>query len=197
MKVEAKSAAILLTTLVLGIILGLVSQGSFQRLREQQVTEMRRPPGFVAHMEEVIAPSARQDSIVRPVLERAAASNQRIIETARAALRLNVDSMQRELAPVLSAAQLDRLSRSSRLPDPFRPPPRRDGQRPPPRATDDQRNGPPDGGPPDGAPPDGAPPRDGRRPPPPERGGPPPRTDGNPPLDERSATDTGRGAVNP
>jgi hypothetical protein len=176
MKVEAKSAAILLTTLVLGIILGLVSQGSFQRLRERQVSDMRRPPGFVAHMEEVIAPTPKQDSVVRPVLERAAASNQQIIETARAALRQNIDSMQRELTPVLNADQLDRLSKSSRLPDPFRPPPRRDGQRPPPRGGDDRRgddrgNGPPDDRPPrdDGRPP----PRDDRRPPPDGRGPPP------------------------
>jgi hypothetical protein len=178
MKVEAKSAAILLTTLVLGIILGLVSQGTFQRLREQQVTAMRRPPGFVAHMEQVIEPTTKQDSVVRPVLERTALSNQQIIEAARAALRQNIDSMQRELTPVLNADQLDRLSKSSRLPDPFRPPPPRDGQRPPPRGNDDRRgetqgNGPPDDRPPrdDGRPP----PRDGQRPPPPDGRGPPPQ----------------------
>jgi hypothetical protein len=172
MRVEAKSAAILLTTLLLGIILGLVGQGSFQRLRERQVTDMRRPPGFVAHMEQVIEPTTAQDSVVRAVLERTAQANQRIIETARAALRQNVDSMQHELTPVLSAEQLDRLSRSSRLPDPFRPPPPRNGQRPPPRADDDRRNGPPDG----------ERPRDDRRPPPRDGRGPPPSEDGNPPL---------------
>ncbi len=172
MKVEAKSAAILLTTLLLGIVLGLVGQGSFQRLREREVTEMRRPPGFVSHMEQAIQPTATQDSAVHAVLERVAQANQQIIETARAALRQNVDSMQRELTPVLRADQLDRLSRSSRMPDPFRPKPPRNGQRPPPGANDDRGNGPTDGDRP----------RDGRRPPPRDGRGPPPRDNNNPPL---------------
>lgn len=178
MKVEFKSSVILLTTLFLGIVLGLVSQGSFQRLRERQVTAIRRPPGFVAHMEDVIAPTATQDSVVRPVLERTAEANQRIIETARAALRQSIDAMQRELTPVLTAEQRERLWKASRLPDPFRPPPRRDGPGPPPRNDADRRAGDPRDGPPDEGPlreERGSLPRDGQPPRPRDEQRPPPR----------------------
>ena len=156
MKVEAKSAVILLITLALGAAIGMLGQGAWQRGRQQQVGALRRPQGFVAHMESIIKPTAEQQPTVHRILETIGARNQRIIDSARAALRVGIDSMQQQLAPVLTAEQRDRLATMSRLPDPFRPPPPReggprDGRGPP-------RDGPPRGGPP----PDGPPPNDRR-----------------------------------
>ena len=159
MKVETKSAVILLITLALGGAVGMLGQGAWQRARQQQVGALRRPAGFVAHMESIIKPTAEQQQAVHRILEVIGMNNQRIIDSARTALRAELDSMQQQLAPVLTAEQHDRLATMSRLPDPFRPPPPRDGGRQ-------------DGGPRDGP----GPPRDG-----PPRGGPPP--DGPPPTD--------------
>lgn len=159
MKIETKSAVILLVTLVLGVALGMVGQGLLRREFVQQVTGMRRPPGLVAHMEEVIQPTAQQRDTVHAILMSTAAGNQISIDAVQATLRASLDTMQQRLAPLLSTEQRDRLARQvGRMPDPFRPPPGGDGRRGPPPGGDGRR----------GPPPGGGPPRDGRP------GGPPP-----------------------
>jgi hypothetical protein len=138
MKLEVKSAVILLTTFALGIAVGLVGQGALQRAR---LGPAGRPPGFVARMEEVLQLRADQQATVRPVLEATAGRNQQVIDATRAQLRTIVDSMAVTLAPQLDDAQRKRLDQRIReLPDPFRP------------------GGPPGGGPRGGGP-AGPPPR--------------------------------------
>ncbi len=123
MSIDTKSAAILVSTLSLGVVLGLVAQGEWLRARRDEVSTLTRPRGFVPHMESVIVPRPNQQAAVRAVLEDIGARNQRIIDDARAALRVGIDSMQLRLAPVLDTDQRERLAAMSRLPDPFRPPP--------------------------------------------------------------------------
>lgn len=140
MRIETRSAIILLVTLALGAVLGMVGGGLIQRSREQQLGELRRPRGFVAHMEDVIQPRPEQQQAVRVILDSIGQRNDRVIGAARAELRTGIDSMKLRLAPLLDAEQRDRLDRMSRLPDPFRPPPPR---------GDGPRGGPPPGrGPP-------------------------------------------------
>ncbi|MBL0173648.1 MAG: hypothetical protein IPP90_23765 [Gemmatimonadaceae bacterium] len=124
-------------------MIGLVGQGALQRARVPRGAPPRRPPGFVARMEEVLQLRAEQQATVRPILEVTADANQRVIDAAHVQLRAALDSMSRTLAPLLDEAQRQRLAERVReLPDPFRPPPPRDGQGPPPRG------GPPPDGPP-------------------------------------------------
>ena len=145
MQLERKSAAILGATLLVGIVLGLVGQGEFQRARMTRGAG-GRPPRFVAQMSDVLQLRADQQASVQPVLEATAEHNQRIIDAARAQLRTIVDSMAITLAPLLDETQRQRLAQRIReLPDPFRP-----GGPP---------GGPPPGGPPPGGPPPGGPPR--------------------------------------
>lgn len=146
MKLEVKSAAMLITTLLLGMVIGLVGQGALQRARHPRGAPPPRPPGFVARMEEVLQLRAEQQAPVRPILEATADANQRVIDAAHVQLRAALDSMSRTLAPLLDEAQRQRLAdRVRELPDPFRPPPPRDGRGPPPR---DGRGPPPmSGGP--------------------------------------------------
>ena len=149
MKTEVKSAAILIATLALGMVLGMVAQGVLMRARTEQVGGLRRPPGFTAHLEAVIQPRPEQREAVRAILETTARRNQDIMSRAREDLRRVLDSMQLQLAPQLDDPQRERLARMSRLPDPFRPPPPGEGR--------------PGGPPPRGPPPDAG----GGRPPPP------------------------------
>ncbi|MEP6492510.1 MAG: hypothetical protein ABJF01_07525 [bacterium] len=155
MTANMKSMVLLAITLVAGFALGLFVDASLVRRRREQVGELRRPPGFAAHMEGVIAPrnDAQRDSI-RPVLERFGQGNIQIIREANAHLHTAFDSMRTTLAPMLDQEQRDRLSREiDRIPNPFRPggrgrggppgrPGGRGGQRP------DDRGPPPGGGPP-------------------------------------------------
>ena len=53
-QMDTKAAVLLLVTLLLGIALGAVGAGAWSHQRTEQMQQLRRPPGFVAHMEEVI-----------------------------------------------------------------------------------------------------------------------------------------------
>ena len=127
MTANTKSMLLLALTLVTGFALGLLADASLVRGRRDRIGELRRPPGFVAHMEDVIQPhsDAQRDSI-RPVLENVARQNNQVIRDANLRLHASLDSMRTVLAPMLDASQRDRLTAEvNRMPDPFgrgRPP---------------------------------------------------------------------------
>jgi hypothetical protein len=118
-----KSMALLAVTLVVGFSLGLFADATLVRGRRERIDGLRRPTGFVAHLEDVIAPhsSAQADSI-RPILERGAQHNAEIVRGTRERLKTALDSMQLTLAPMLDPDQRERLAREiEHMPDPFRP----------------------------------------------------------------------------
>jgi hypothetical protein len=112
MTTQFKSLVLLAATLVVGFTLGLFADASLVRGRRNRIGELRRPPGFVAHMEDVIQPhsDAQRDSI-RPVLDRTAQENGAVMRDANEHLRAALDSMRIALAPMLDQAQRDRLAR--------------------------------------------------------------------------------------
>ncbi len=127
MRVETKSALILVGTLVLGLLLGVVGAGALAGFQAGRLDRLRRPPGFVAHMERVIRPrDAAQDEAIRSHLEETARQNERIIRGAHDQLRSALDEMRARLTPLLDAAQRERLDAIGRLddsgPPPFPPP---------------------------------------------------------------------------
>ena len=124
MNTGAKSTSILLATLAIGVVLGMVGQGLLLRARQPLPDDRRPPRGFAAHMEEVIQPRPDQVRALRVILDSTALSNQRVIDSARGRLHVALDSLRLRLAPMLDDAQRDQLAQMSRLPYPFRPPPR-------------------------------------------------------------------------
>lgn len=140
MQIDTKAAVMLFVTLALGIAVGALGVGALSRQRSEQVQQLRRPPGFVAHMEEVIRPhDSAQRAKVDSVLVLTAAHNDSILRRANAQLRAALDSMRAHLDPILSADQRDRLEQTASL-------------APPPRPAGEGR-GPPGGGSPRGGPP--------------------------------------------
>ena len=123
MTANTKSMLLLAMTLVTGFALGLVADASLVRGRRDRIEGMRRPPGFVEHLESVIQPhsDAQRDSI-RPILEAVARNNQLAIRDVNTRLRAALDSMKSALAPMLDESQRTRLAREvDRMPDAFRP----------------------------------------------------------------------------
>ena len=121
MSAGIKSLILLAATLIVGFALGLFADATLVRNRRESLRDIQRPPGFVAHMEDVIRPhsNAQRDSI-HVVLERQAARNDTIMRASREQLRVQLDSMQMALSPMLDADQRDRLAHEiQRGPPPF------------------------------------------------------------------------------
>ncbi|MBX9928863.1 MAG: hypothetical protein K2X99_08115 [Gemmatimonadaceae bacterium] len=177
MNATAKSVLLLLVTLALGVTLGLLGGQTWRATRMRDRERMRGPGGFVEQAERVIQPrDSAQRAAIRPILLAVDSFNRATIEGSNAALRARFDSARRELAPLLDAAQAERLEQMAKRP----PPPPGGGPGGPggprgPGGPDGRRPPPPDGmGPPPdgmGPPPDGRGPPPGMGPPP----GPPPR----------------------
>jgi hypothetical protein len=141
MQIEGKSALIVLSTLLLGVVIGLVGHGALDRRQGFRDPPPPPPRGFVDHMESFLELRADQLASVRPLLEAAADANQRVIDSARVQLRAVLDTMAQRAAPYLDADQRERLAeRAQRLPT-LRQPPPRDRRGPPPR--EGPRRGPP------------------------------------------------------
>jgi hypothetical protein len=122
MKAETKSLVILIATLVLGVLLGAVGNGAMARERRARVEEMKRPGGFVGHMEEIIRPrDAAQRAAIEPILRATAERNRQVIHAANEQLRAALDSMRARLAPELDAEQRKRLDDFARTAPPLRP----------------------------------------------------------------------------
>jgi hypothetical protein len=121
MTANSKSMMLLAATLVVGFALGLFADASLVRGRGRRLADLRRPPGFVDHMESVIKPhsDAQRDSI-RPALERMAQLNQQAARDINDKLRANLDSMRATLSTTLDSAQRDRLAAEvTRMPPAF------------------------------------------------------------------------------
>jgi hypothetical protein len=146
MTANTKSMLLLALTLVTGFALGLFADASLVRGRRDRIQGLRRPPGFVAHMQDVIEPhsDAQRDSI-RSILENVARQNNQLIHDVNTHLRATLDSMRTTLAPMLDPAQRDRLSAEvDRMPDVLG----RGGRGGPPFGPGGRGRGGPRGGPP-------------------------------------------------
>ncbi|HEX8394719.1 MAG TPA: hypothetical protein VF665_20400 [Longimicrobium sp.] len=128
LKVETKSAIILLATLLLGAAMGALGTGALARYRAAQVEQMRRNGGFPEHMREIIQPrSAAQWDSLLPIVRATGRRNERIQARTRREMRAALDSMRAELAPRLDADQrrrLDQFARGAFRPRRPAPPPR-------------------------------------------------------------------------
>ncbi len=109
MRIEMRSALILLATLLIGALLGALITGALAQRRISRVAEMRER-GFRMHIERIIEPrDEEQREAIRAVLEVAAQRNQEIMRGARERLGDQLRQMREELLPLLDEEQRQRL----------------------------------------------------------------------------------------
>ena len=112
MGVKSKSIIALISTLVLGVLIGALLVGPLIARRHfDRVDAMRTREGFAQRMERIIEPGASQVAQVREILNRHAAQFDGIFTQHRLQMDALVDSMWQELRPILTAEQLQRLER--------------------------------------------------------------------------------------
>ncbi len=112
MRGRTKGALILFSTLLIGVLIGILLSGWFVRDRLRPIPHSRH---FVRSTERLIAPQdEEQRQAVRTVLRRHAAALRELNAKHREALKEQLDSSRAELAPLLSEEQLRRLDRRQR-----------------------------------------------------------------------------------
>ncbi len=121
-----RSWVLLIVTLCLGIAIGVLGSGALQDRRMRRVNDMRRPGGFVEHVQRVIRPTSdSQWKAIRPLIEAASQANAERRRAHDGATRASLDSLRAQLNPLLDEAQRERLARF--VPDRRGPPPSRRG----------------------------------------------------------------------
>ena len=112
MRGKTKGALILFSTLLIGVLIGILLSGWFVRDRLRPIPHSRH---FVRSTERLISPQdEEQRQAVRAVLRRHAAALRELNAEHREALKEQLDATRAELAPLLSEEQLQRLDRRQR-----------------------------------------------------------------------------------
>ncbi len=106
---KTKSVLILFSTLLIGALIGILLFGWFMRDRMRPIPHPRH---FVRSMERMLDPQTEEErQVLRAVLKRHGDRLRMLHDEHREALRVQMDSVRAELAPLLSEEQLRRLDR--------------------------------------------------------------------------------------
>jgi hypothetical protein len=151
MQTRTKSAFLLLTVLVLGMVIGILISGVLHNRRMQRIARIRTGPGISQLIERAVEPeSEEQRARIREIMQDAAPRFEEVFQRTQEEMRVLSDSVMSELEAILNPEQMEELRRHMEMRR--RPPPegwrgrQRPGRKPP-------RDGPPGGAPPPDAPP--------------------------------------------
>jgi hypothetical protein len=116
MTASTKSALMLFSTLLIGMLLGSLLTGAVNNRRMRNLAEMRSARGFAIHLEEVVRPeSEEQREAIRAVLDEAAPKFGDAMRESRERMRSLTDSVRAELDPLLTEEQRERLEERMRF----------------------------------------------------------------------------------
>lgn len=106
-----KAALILCATFSLGLVLGGLIVGAVVRERLQVIADFRDRDRFVARVEAFLEPTSEaQAEAIRPILEAAGARTESAVAILRGDLTRIFDDLERDLAPLLTEEQKQRLT---------------------------------------------------------------------------------------
>ena len=110
MTTRTKSVLILTATLVLGMVLGALLFGSVQRHRFRHALSLARPQHFTADLERVLQPRDDAEAqAIGAILDRFNTHMRNDRQQRSDAMRAGLDSLESQLAPILSEDQRTRL----------------------------------------------------------------------------------------
>jgi uncharacterized membrane-anchored protein YhcB (DUF1043 family) len=150
MKIETKTYVIIVVTLVIGMVIGSLITGAVVHHRVRRFMNLGHPEHLATRIEELIGPNESQREAVHEILMKHSQMFLQVhshFESEMLALR---DSLKKDLGPLLTEEQKERLERQPKRPRPFRegkPGPWR-GHEPgsPPPPVEERLSEPPPGG---------------------------------------------------
>ncbi|OQX72462.1 MAG: hypothetical protein B6D64_15085 [Bacteroidetes bacterium 4484_276] len=129
-----KSILIIVATLVIGFIIGFLTNGQLTKSRIQSFVKMGTSEGFKTKLYHVINPDESQQKAIEPILEKYAEKIHESVVNSRGEMKSINDEMIEELKPFLTDDQIFRIKNAhSRLGRGWRSPhggPKRDGSGP-------------------------------------------------------------------
>jgi uncharacterized membrane protein len=109
MRIETKSAVILLLTLLLGVLIGVLAAGAVAQKRMSRIAELRER-GIAMHVEGIVEPiDDAQREAIRAVLEEIGQRNRVVMTEAHQQIRGNFEELREQLDPLLDDEQRQRL----------------------------------------------------------------------------------------
>jgi hypothetical protein len=128
MNVKSKSIIIIVTTLLLGIIIGIFVGGLIRtRIFQDRISRFRSPEGFFERVEKIIQPTPEQANQLRNILSEHHKIAREMARESHLRMRALEDSLRMQLESILTPEQLKRFSkrwhkRRMFFPDHPRPP---------------------------------------------------------------------------
>jgi len=123
MKITTRTTLILASVLILGIMIGFLGASSWLRYNQKKrIGHFREGEGFVVEMEKLIDPSSDQKELIHQILVRHSLWVKQFSEDQRAMFMKSIDSLNTELAQVLSPEQMahfqDKIKNRPKQPGP-------------------------------------------------------------------------------
>ena len=110
MKTKTKSSLIIISTLLIGIVLGFLLKSWITENRFDKFKSRRGPEGLVKMLNEVIQPDEHQKAEIEPVLRKFQIRFQEVMTMSRKEMAVTIDSLRSELKPLLNEEQLERFN---------------------------------------------------------------------------------------
>jgi len=109
MKPGVKATAILMATLVLGIVLGFVGHGTWEHYRNDRPDRRPGPGGFIERMERILQPDSLNADTIHAVLVLHQARFLDVNKEQRAAMQAMMDSLITDLRGLVPEDRIERL----------------------------------------------------------------------------------------
>ena len=112
MNVKLKSTIVIVSTLLIGMVLGSVITAAFVKNRAfDRIAEMRNERGFVKRIERLIQPDEEQKEKVREILVKHFDKMHQLVEEMRITFKTMNYSLIKDLKPILHPEQIERFKK--------------------------------------------------------------------------------------
>ena len=111
---KSKSILIIVATLIIGFVIGFLTNGQLTKSRIQSFVKMGTCDGFKAKLYHVIRPDKSQHEAIDPILEKYAVKIHESVVKSRGGMKNINDEMIKELKPFLTDDQIFRIKKANK-----------------------------------------------------------------------------------